>query len=135
MTFEPVLFEKGLQLECHIQPGIFLKGNGQSLRQVADILLDNTLKYSAPGVVTLELIRSGRGKCLLAVSNPGEPIPTEELERIFDRFYRTDKSRSRDGSFGLGLSIAKTVVTEHGGKIWAKSNETGSCFFVELPCE
>ena len=135
LSFEPVLFEKGMTLESNIAPGIFLKGNAQSLRQVAEILLDNAAKYSTPGVVAVMLSRQGRGKCLLTVSNPGEPIASEELERIFDRFYRTDKSRSRDGSFGLGLSIAKTVVTEHGGKIWAKSNGTGNCFFVELPCE
>lgn len=135
LPFEPVLFEKGIYLECSIQPGIFLKGNAQYLKQVLDVLLDNAMKYSAPGVVELTLSRQGRNKCLLTVSNPGEPIPAEELERIFDRFYRTDKSRQRNGSFGLGLSIAKTVVTEHGGKIWAKSNETGNCFFVELPCE
>lgn len=135
LPFEPVLFEKGMRLESHIEPGIFLRGNARYLKQVADILLDNAAKYSAPGVVAVALSRQGRGKCLLTVSNPGDPIPTAELERIFDRFYRGDKSRSRDGSFGLGLSIARTVVTEHGGRIWAKSNETGNCFFVELPCE
>lgn len=135
LSFEPVLFEKGMELESSIDDGIFLKGNVQSLKQVADILLDNAVKYSAPGVVAVELSQHSRNKCLLTVSNPGEPIPMAELEKIFDRFYRTDKSRSRDGSFGLGLSIAKTVVKEHGGKIWAKSNETGNCFFVELPCE
>lgn len=135
LPFEPVLFEKGMQLDSRIEPAIFLRGNARYLKQVAEILLDNAAKYSAPGVVAVTLSRQGRGKCLLTVSNPGDPIPTAELERIFDRFYRADKSRSRDGSFGLGLSIARTVVTEHGGKIWAKSNETGNCFFVELPCE
>ena len=135
LPFEPVLFERGLHLDADIAPGIFLRGNAQSLKQVVDILLDNAFKYSAPGVVAVELSRHSRNKCLLTVSNPGDPIPVAELEKIFDRFYRTDKSRSRDGSFGLGLSIAKTVVVEHGGRIWAKSNETGNCFFVELPCE
>ena len=135
LPFEPALFEKGIYLESRVTPGIFLHGNEQYLKQLLDILLDNAMKYSAPGVVEVGLSRQGRNKCLLTVSNPGEPIPAQELERIFDRFYRTDKSRSRDGSFGLGLSIAKTVVAEHGGKIWAKSNETGNCFFVELPCE
>ena len=135
LPFEPVLFERGLHLDADIAPGIYLRGNAQSLKQVVDILLDNAFKYSAPGVVAVELSRHSRNKCLLTVSNPGDPIPAAELEKIFDRFYRTDKSRSRDGSFGLGLSIAKTVVAEHGGRIWAKSNETGNCFFVELPCE
>ena len=71
----------------------------------------------------------------LAINNPGKPIPREELGKIFERFYRSDKARSRNGSFGLGLSIAKTIVQEHRGKIWATSNENGNCFVVELPCE
>ena len=105
---------------------------GYSLRQVLDILLDNARKYSAPGVVNLELKRQGR-QCLLTLSNPGEPIPAQECERIFDRFYRADKARSRSDSFGLCISIAKSVVQENGGNIWVESNSTGNCFCITLP--
>lgn len=134
LPFEPVFFERGMVLESDIAQGLVLHGSEQYLRQVVEILLDNALKYSAPGVVMVQLRRQGH-TCLLSVANPGEPIPQEALEKIFERFYRTDQARSRSGSFGLGLSIAKSVVTEHGGRIWAQSNPTGNCFFVQLPLE
>lgn len=134
LPFEPVLFEAGLQLQTDIQPQIHITGSSQHLRQVVDILLDNARKYSAPGLVRLQLSRQGK-TCTLTVSNPGDPIPQEDLERIFERFYRGDKARSRTGSFGLGLSIARSIVQEHQGKIWAISNQTGNCFCVQLPCE
>ena len=134
LPFEPVFFEKGLQLRTQIQPDIVVNGNAQYLRHVADILLDNAGKYTERGIIDLQLQKRGK-QCYLAVSNPGTPIPKEEQEKIFERFYRSDKARSRTGSFGLGLSIAKAVVTEHRGRIWVVSNPTGNCFYVELPCE
>ncbi len=135
LPFEPVFYEKGLLLESSLEPGIWLTGSAGHLRQVVEILLDNASKYSAPGVVVLQLQRQGKGKCLLTVSNPGNPIPKEDLERIFTRFYRAEEARSRTGSFGLGLAIARSIVEEHKGKIWAESNQTGNCFSVLLPTE
>lgn len=134
LEFEPVLFEKGLALEAAVQPAVYVTGNGRYLKQLADILLDNAGKYSDPGVVTVQLLKQGK-TCLLTVANPGCPIPAEEQEKIFERFYRADQARSRNGSFGLGLSIAQSVVQEHRGKIWVRSNPTGNCFCVQLPCE
>lgn len=133
LPFEAVLYEQQLLLQSEISPEIRIYGSEGYMRQVVEVLIDNAIKYASPGVVKVKLQRQSKGQCLLTVSNPGEPIPREELEKIFDRFYRTDKARSRTGSFGLGLSIAKSIVTEHGGKIWAESNETGNCFFVQLP--
>ena len=134
LPFEPVLYEKGIVLESCIENGICVTGNARYLGQVVDILLDNAGKYATPGIVDVKLSRQGKGQCLLTVANPGEPIAQGELEKIFERFYRTDQARSRTGSFGLGLSIAKSIVQEHKGKIWCKSNPTGNCFFVQLPC-
>lgn len=134
LPFEPVFFEKGLLLESDIQEDIVVRGSQNYLRQVLEILLDNAAKYTSKGIVRVELQRQGRGNCLLTVSNPGQPIAKEDLEKIFDRFYRADEARSRTGSFGLGLPIARTIVKEHGGRIWAQSNETGNCFCVLLPC-
>ena len=135
LPFEPVFYEKNLLLEGKIEPEIRVSGNAQYLQQLLDILLDNAGKYAVPGIVAVELRRLGRNQCILMVSNPGAPIPEDELEKIFDRFYRRDAARSRTGSFGLGLAIAKAVALEHGGKIWAESNATGNRFCVQLPCE
>ena len=70
---------------------------------------------------------------MLSVSNTGEPIPASELKEIFKRFYRADKARRRSGSYGLGLSIAESIVRAHGGKIWAESAGGWNRFFVQLP--
>ena len=132
LPFEPVFFEKGLLLESRITDGLYTKGSEAHLRQVMEILLDNAAKYAAPeGTVTVTLKRQGN-HCLLAVANPGEPIGREELERIFERFYRIDKARAMNHSYGLGLSIAESIVQEHGGKIWADSAEGINTFYVQL---
>jgi len=134
LPFEPMFFESGLNLQSNVERGINVNGNDRYLSQVVHILLDNALKYSAPGIVELQLQRYGRAQALLTVSNPGNPITPEDQERIFDRFYRQDEARTGSGSFGLGLAIAKSLVTEHGGRIWVDSNKTGNCFCVVLPC-
>ena len=133
LPFEPAFYEKHMRLESRITDGIRVKGCQDYLTQVIGILLENALKYSDPGVVSVNLQYYGKGKCLLAVANPGVPLTPQEQKDIFRRFYRADTSRSHDGSFGLGLAIAKTVVQEHDGEIWVQSNSTGNCFFVSLP--
>lgn len=134
LPFEPVFFENGMQLQASIEPGICIKGSPLHLRQLTDILLDNAQKYSSLGIVDIALRRQGRNQAVLTVSNPGAPIAQEDLEKIFERFYRADDARSNTGSFGLGLSIAQRIAEEHGGDIWAESNPTGNRFTVLLPC-
>lgn len=135
LPFEPVYFEHKLELRAEIAPDITLTGSELYLRQVVDILLDNALKYSDPGEVWVRLSRYGRNQCMLSVYNPGTPIAEEEQAYLFERFYRADKARSNTGSFGLGLAIAHGAVTEHGGKIWLQTCETGNMFCVMLPCD
>ena len=133
ISFEGVFVEKGLTVESTVEPGIVTQGNEQALQQVVDILLDNAQKYSLPGGNTAVYLYScGQSRCQLKVSNPGAEIPSEDLKKIFQRFYRMDKARSRDGSFGLGLSIAESVVAQHKGKIWAESKDGLNTFIVEL---
>lgn len=133
LPFEPLYFEKGLGLDCQIEEGIKLKGSESHLRQVMDILLDNAMKYSSPmGTVRIGLKRQG-SHCLLSVSNPGEQISQEDLKNIFKRFYRIDKARSMNQSYGLGLSIAEEIVSAHRGRIWAESAAGLNTFYVLLP--
>ena len=134
LPFEPVFFEKGLELVTEIQAGLVVEGDSQQLQQVIDILLDNAQKYApAPGRVSFTLSHGDRRRCLLSVSNACEPMDTEALKNLFKRFYRMDKARSRDGSFGLGLSIAEGIVAGHHGRIWAEWHDGRITFFVELP--
>ena len=125
--------EKGLNLRWEIPEGICLQGSEHHLYQVMDVLLDNALKYSAPeGEVRVTLTASGRN-CLLSVASPGDPISQEDLKNIFKRFYRVDKARAINGSYGLGLPIAESIVLAHKGKIWAESEGGMNTFFVQLP--
>ena len=134
LPFEPVFFERGLTLTSRVQPGLTVWGRADQLRQAVDVLLDNAQKYAlAPSTVYLHLDRAGHGRCLLMVENRAQPLSPEELEDIFKRFYRTDKARSRSGSFGLGLPIARQIVSAHRGRIWAESREGRARFYIELP--
>jgi len=133
ISFEGVFVENGLTLESNVEPEITVQGNEQALQQVVDILLDNAQKYSLPcGQTMVYLHRVGTNKCQLKVCNPGPEIPSEDLQKIFQRFYRMDQARSRNGSFGLGLSIAESIVAQHKGKIWAESKNGINTFTAEF---
>lgn len=133
ISFEGIFIEKGLVLESMAEPEITVYGNEDALRQLVDILLDNAQKYSnEAGKTKIELYNKDWKKCYIKVSNQGEPIPQEELKNIFRRFYRLDKARSRDGGFGLGLSIVENIVAQHKGKIWAESKDGINSFIIEL---
>lgn len=132
LIFEPLAFENGLGLETGLTPAVQVTGSIGHLRQVIEVLLDNAVKYAAaPGTIRVALSAQS-GFCRLMVANPGPQIPKEELEKIFHRFYRGDQART-GGSFGLGLSIARSIVEAHRGRIWAESGEGVNRFFVQLP--
>ena len=133
LSFQLLYEEQGMGLRCNIPDGIELPGSERHLYQVMDVLLDNALKYSAPNsMVSVDLVSTGKN-CVLTVASPGEPISREDLKNIFKRFYRADKARAMNGSYGLGLAIAESIVEAHKGKIWAESGNGYNTFFVQLP--
>lgn len=133
LPFEPLFFEKGLSLQTEIAENITVIGDLSQLRRVLDILLDNAQKYSrAKGTTWMTLQKRGKGHCLLTVANEGNEISPKDLTNLFKRFYRADQARSRTGSFGLGLSIAESIVMQHKGKIWVESQNSINTFYVEL---
>ncbi|MFL6517099.1 MAG: sensor histidine kinase, partial [Bacillus sp. (in: firmicutes)] len=110
-------------------------GDPQRLSQLLYILLDNAIKYTQEaGEVELSLLVEGQQLCI-AVQDTGIGIKQEDYQRIFERFYRSDKSRSRQiGGHGLGLSIAKWIVETHKGTIKVSSEiGKGSTFFIRIP--
>ena len=114
--------ERGAELEARLEGGGFVEIDRQRIEQAVLILVDNAAKYGSPkDTVTLaSSIRSGELR--ISVEDHGPGIPKEELPRIFERFYRLEKARSRQlGGTGLGLPIAKTIVEAHGGRIEASS--------------
>ncbi len=134
LLFEAPLFEAGKTLEDEIAEHLTVTGDPSKLRRLVDILLDNAKKYAAPhSTVTLRLKPEGQKRVRLSVNTKGDPIPQDQLKRIFERFYRADQARSSEG-FGLGLSIAAQIAEEHQGKLWAESSEgIGNTFFFSLP--
>ncbi len=136
MSFEPLAFEAGLVLESSVAPGVGVTGDGEELRRLCAILLDNACKYCGPGG-TVRVTLEGGGEAALTVHNTGEPIPAEDQAHLFERFYRADAARGREkGGYGLGLSIAAAIVERHGGKMAVRSPAgEGTAFTVTLPQE
>ena len=129
LTFEGKAFESGVALDYDIEPGIVMSMNENSIRQFMEILLDNAVKHSAAGGTVWARLGKQGGRIVFAVENGGDAIPTGEEEKIFERFYRADESRSRsEGRFGLGLAIAKNIVESHGGQISAASADGKTVF-------
>lgn len=133
LSFASLAFESGITLNDSIQPDIELTGSESKLRRLCGVLLDNALKYvNRRGAVDVDL-GVENGNALLRVHNTGTPIPAEELPHLFERFYRVDRARSA-GGYGLGLSIAQSIVKAHGGKITVTSTaEAGTTFIATLP--
>ena len=133
LAFEPVAFEAGKPLESDIAPDVTVTGDGDKLRQLIGVLLDNAIKYGrAGGTITLALRRTDR-QARLTVSNPGDPIPPEQLGRLFERFYRADASRGEQSGFGLGLPIAAAIASEHKGTLKAESDQVSTRFLFTMP--
>ena len=134
LRFEPVAYEAGHTLSYDIAPGLLVRGDSGKLEQAVAVLLDNAIKYAAPGTeVRLDAVRQGKNACLW-VENEGDPIPADKLPHIFDRFYRADASRTDGGSFGLGLPIARAIVEAHRGTLRCDSGGHTTRFTITLPC-
>lgn len=132
LNFEPVAFEKEIMIDTDIESGITLEGDATQLNQLVHILVDNAVKYADSGTtVTIRLQKHG-DRVEFSVNNKGTPISKEDIEHIFDRFYRAEKSRTTKG-YGLGLSIARRITEGMNGKILVESNkENGTTFTVRF---
>lgn len=131
LTFEGKAFEGNIKLKYNIDKDIKFKMNENSIKELVEILLDNVIKHSKKkSTVTLNLNNSAN-QIILEVQNKGEPIPKGEAKKIFERFYRVDKSRNRnENRYGLGLAISKNIVESHDGTITASLTEDITTFKV-----
>lgn len=133
LLFEPVAYEAGKTLLYDLADGVTVQGDADKLKQVISVLLDNAIKYGREkSPVTLSLHKTDR-HARLTVSNAGDPIPPEQLSRLFERFYRADASRGEQSGFGLGLPIAATIAQEHHGTLKAESDTVSTRFTLTLP--
>ena len=134
LELESVAYEQAVDLDTELPDRLLGKSNENYLQRIAASLMENAIKYEpAGGQVRVSLTRSHR-HAILEVRNKSTHISSEDLPHVFDRFYRSDKSRqSKTGGHGLGLAITKEMVTKLGGTIQASSGEDGTSFTVKLP--
>ena len=123
--------DNGKILYCLAQPKVMYKGDEAHIRQLMSILLDNAIKYcDTDGEIHIDLTEKRHP--VITVENTYADVDRVELDKLFDRFYREDKARTYNGSFGIGLSIAKEIVIKHGGEISAYKKYNIIGFKVEL---
>lgn len=137
LQFEAVAFERGVEIDvAESSPApVFIGGVRGDIERVLGILIDNACKYAeAGGRVVVDTKHEGK-HAVIQVNNTGTPIPSSDLPHIFDRFWRADEARtSGAGGYGLGLSIARSIVEEHGGTLSAQSSaERGTTFTAKFP--
>ena len=134
LPFESIAYEKGIRFNINIDEVTDYFGDESNIQKLAEILIDNAMSYTAKGgIVDVDAYENSKA-VTLSVTNTGEPISDEKKVEIFDRFYRASKSRESTGNhYGLGLSIANTIVKKHNGKISIESKNGKNTFTVILP--
>jgi signal transduction histidine kinase len=132
---EEAAIEAGLTLDVEVAPVPAVRGSGRDLSLLVRNLLDNAIRYTKSAGTVVASVTADNGSVVLRVTDTGSGIPTKELTRVFERFYRVDRARSREtGGTGLGLAIVRHVAENHGGTVSVKSElGRGSTFEVRLP--
>ena len=131
--FESVAYEKKVKINYNIQENIKVNVEKEDIKQIISILLDSAIKHTEKENNIYVELKKEKGLNTIKIKNEGKPIPEEEQEKIFERFYRVDKSRNRsEKRYGLGLAIAKTIIEKYNGKIEVKCNDGITEFKVIL---
>lgn len=135
LPFEPLAYDRGTHIRSEIQPDLMIDGDEAQIKQLTAILLDNANKYAGKGGEIFVRLKGGQEHVRLTVRNSGQPVPKEQLDHLFERFYRVDSARVRSkGGYGLGLAIAAQIVENHHGQIDVESDaQKGTSFTVRLP--
>ena len=132
--FYPMLTPQGKQAAIHVPDDLILLGDADKLARVFNNVLKYAIAYSDENSVINISAANQEEEVAITFTNQGDPIPPQKLDIIFEKFYRLDTSRSTNtGGAGLGLAIAKEIVTAHGGTITAESNPEYTKFSVMLP--
>lgn len=132
-SFRDFAESNGHALRLEIAPELAFSGDEYAIRQRVSILLDNVVKYAAEGTgIAFSLEKTKKGVLLSSVNVSRTPLAPEELDKLFDRFYRADPARSGTGGFGIGLSIARSIAEGHKGGIRASLEDGKICFRAEL---
>lgn len=132
-VFESMMYENKIKLETNINEKIEFNGDKEDIKHIISILIDNAIKHTKENNKIIVNAKKEKNEVLIEVRNQGEPIPVDEQDKIFERFYRVDKARSRsEKRYGLGLAIAKGLVERYNGSIKASSKDGFTSFEVIL---
>ena len=133
LTFESLIYENSLELDVDVANDIMFNCNEDRIKELLSILMDNAIKHSLPNSQITVKLSKEKNNIYLSVKNKGKEIPISEREKIFERFYRLDKSRNRDDNrYGIGLSIAKNIVINHNGTISVNCKDGYTTFIVNF---
>lgn len=133
LTFESLIYENSLELDVDVVNDIMFNCNEDRIKELLSILMDNAIKHSLPNSQITVKLSKEKNNIYLSVKNKGKEIPISEREKIFERFYRLDKSRNRDDNrYGIGLSIAKNIVINHNGTINVNCKDGYTTFMVNF---
>lgn len=133
-SYIPLANKKNISIIEDVAADAFLHSNHGMIQQIVEILMDNAVKYTNDGGQIQVSAFSEKGGAVIKVQNTGEGISPTDIDKIFDRFYRGDKSRVyKEGNYGLGLSIAKSTVQKLGGEISVQGNSMHTIFIVRIP--
>lgn len=133
-AFQEPMEMRSISLKTEIQPEVHINANREMLTQMISILLDNAVKYTGEGGVTVITLQGNDGHMKLQIKNTCENLPQTPPDKLFDRFYRGSESRTqKEGGYGIGLSVAKAIAEAHRGSIWAEYQQPNwVCFHVKL---
>ena len=127
--FESMAYEKQISIQNNIEKNIIINANKEDIEHIVSTLTDNAIKHTEPEKEVRVELKKEKNEIVLEVKNIGKPIPEEEREKIFERFYRIDKSRNRkEKRYGLGLAIAKATVQKYNGTIEVQYKEPYTIF-------
>lgn len=133
LIFEAVAYEQSIEIKTNIESNIMFNCNKEEIERLISIIIDNGIKHSYKDSSILVNVNKDKNNINIEITNSGDPIIPGDEEKIFERFYRADKSRNRGGNrYGLGLAIAKTIVLNHNGTIKAFSNNNKTTFKINL---
>ena len=131
LTFEGIAFEQNVKIDTNIENDIIFKCSKEEIERLIGIILDNGIKHSYKNSIINVNVNKDKNNINITIVNEGDPIQPGDEEKIFERFYRADKSRNRDANrYGLGLAIAKNIVNNHNGMLKAYSKNGKTIFKI-----